>query len=95
MSYLNSDTITVQQGVDLTGLPHFVIRALAECERIPSEIGADGQLHVVQAALLNWCNIYAEILRCVTQRQLTLPGGHSAFERVWLFQNGLVENRRG
>ena len=90
---MQCETITLNEGQNLTGLPTSMIQALADLDRIPAERGDDGQVYVGKAALLSWCRLYARILGFVARRNRVPTAGYSAFELVWMTRHGAIGMR--
>ncbi len=88
-----SDMVSLEQAANITGLPQELVAALAVCQRIPSEQRVGGRLYVSRMALLGWCKLYGRILQHVVAQansQEQIYGGYSAFELVWMSQNGML-----
>ena len=95
---IQCETITVKRAEQLTGLPRFLIEALARSGRIPAEEGENSQLYVGKAALLGWCKLYARILEHSARRESAMQpilAGCSVFELVWMSRNGLLQRQEG
>lgn len=91
-----SDMVSLEQAVNITGLPQELVAVLAACQRIPSEERLSGRLYVSRMALIGWCKLYGRILQYVANHaspQEQVYGGCSPFELVWMSRNGMLEGK--
>jgi hypothetical protein len=92
---MQCETVSIDQAESLTGIPSALLKALIECQRIPAQAGEDGELYLSKNSLLGWCQLYARILRHVTDHAASQSAGCSPFELVWMSRNGVLRSEHG
>ncbi len=89
---LRCESISLNQSETMTSLPSELIEGLVNHERIPGELGENGELCVGKHALLGWCRVYARILNHVIQSTPSFPAGYAPFELVWMSRHGMLRS---